>query len=175
MVVRWHSFKRERTLTTQERISMSNVSTALFVNFSNEAFTGYWNDEAYVFGAAGSETSKMYMEDWKARHFAKHLANRELLKVGQETHTSPKNPEQDKIFMSMFNKAFIAGGVVESEEVVASKVIDMNSKAEPAIKSVEVKEVEFVELQEPEVAPVQVPVEPEPEVVAKPRGRPKKV
>lgn len=108
---------------------MENLEqTALFINATNEAFTGYWNSQAYEFGPAGSKDKpdRLYMEAWKAHHFAKHLTNRELMKVdGGETHTSPKNPEQDPMFMELFNKFVIVQGD-STESKVHSDVINMN-------------------------------------------------
>jgi len=54
------------------------------------------------------------MPDYLARHFAKHLANRELLKKGLEKDTSPKvkvKPDGTEFvdnanFLEMFNKAY---------------------------------------------------------------------
>lgn len=122
------------------------MKSAQFLNFSNEAFTGMWNNEPTVFGPLGSDDDRMYMEDWRARHYAKHLANRELLKKGEETHTSPKNPEQDVIFMGMFNQAYLPGAEEMSESQLAPVLIDKNVKAK---KSKVKEEEEFAELNKP--------------------------
>lgn len=124
------------------------MKSAQFINFSNEAFTGYWNSEPTEFGPLGSSNDRMYMEDWKARHFAKHLANRELLKKGEETHTSPKNPEQDVIFMDMFNQAYSSGEDDMSEAQLATALIDKNIRAKKPKKTEEIEE-EFPELNKP--------------------------
>ena len=53
------------------------------------------------------------MPDYLARHFAKHLANRELLKLGKERATSPKKPEEVPEFMEVFNQAYTPDEDVE--------------------------------------------------------------
>ncbi len=84
--------------------------TALFTNFSNESFTGFWDGKPKTFAPGKS----IYMPDFLAKHFAKHLVNRELLKVGKERDTSPKvkvSPTgveyvDNKNFMELFEKAY---------------------------------------------------------------------
>lgn len=78
------------------------MKTALFTNFSNESFTGYWNGKGKKFEAGQS----LWMPDYLARHFAKHLTNRELLKKGLENATSPKRPEDVPAFMELFNQSY---------------------------------------------------------------------
>lgn len=78
------------------------MKTALFTNFSTEPFTGFWDGKPKNFMPGAS----MYMPDYLAKHFAKHLTNRELLKVGKERSTSPKKPNDVPEFMEMFNKAY---------------------------------------------------------------------
>lgn len=104
---------------------MENLErTALFVNFSDEAFTGFWNSQPYEFSPGQS----MYMEYWKAKHFAKHLVNRELLKLPEgEKHQSPKNPEQDPLFMDLFNKAVFDQDHDVAASKVATEVMNMNT------------------------------------------------
>ena len=46
----------------------------LFTNFSDQPFTWFWDSIPQTFEAGGSE----FMEMWRARHFAKHLINREM-------------------------------------------------------------------------------------------------
>lgn len=108
------------------------MQNATFHNFSIEAFTGYWNGKPKTFKAG----ERVYMPAYLAEHFAKHLANRELIRIGKETYTSPKFPRQVPIFMEMFNKAFIADGVVEGGNEIDSEIA--RAKAEPSM-NVEVK------------------------------------
>lgn len=76
---------------------------ALFFNFTNKPFTGYWDGKPRTFKPG----QKQYMEEWRARHYAKHLTNQVLLEKGLENATSPKFPEQVPAFMEIFNKACI--------------------------------------------------------------------
>ena len=104
------------------------MKLAKFVNFTDEIFAhpslgGHdelcqWGREPYCFPPKSSKI----MEDWKAKFFAKHLTNRELLKQPMgEYHTSPKFPEQDLMFMEIFNKCVIE---IESEEMSQEKTKD---------------------------------------------------
>lgn len=58
----------------------------IFNNCTDKDFVGYWDSVSYKF-KAGTQT---YMEEWKARHFAKHLANRELNELGKRTDDSSR-------------------------------------------------------------------------------------
>ena len=49
-----------------------------FHNFSNEDFTWKWDGISYTFPAG----STMFLENFKAEHFAQHLVDRELNKLG---------------------------------------------------------------------------------------------
>lgn len=94
------------------------MKTALFTNFSNEEFVGFWNGKGRKFGPGQS----LYLPDYLAKHFAKHLTNRELLKLGKERDTSPKvktRPDgteyiDNEVFNEMFTKAYTPD---ETEEV----------------------------------------------------------
>jgi uncharacterized protein with von Willebrand factor type A (vWA) domain len=86
--------------------------TALFTNFSNEEFIGYWDGKPKKFQPGQS----LYMPDYLAQHFAKHLTNRELIKKGLETATSPKKPDQVPEFMELFNRAYTPDETDEMEE-----------------------------------------------------------
>jgi len=85
---------------------------ALFTNFTSKEFIGYWDGKPKKFVPGQS----VYMPDYLAEHFAKHLVNRELLstdKAGNLIHkggdkmTSPKKPKDAPMFMKLFDKAFI--------------------------------------------------------------------
>lgn len=87
------------------------MKTAQFTNFSNEEFIGYWDGKPKKFKAGQS----VYMPDYLAKHFAKHLTNKELLRKDEngnpvykdgEKFTSPKRPQDTPVFMQLFNKAF---------------------------------------------------------------------
>jgi hypothetical protein len=78
------------------------MKIASFTNYTSEPFTGKWNGVAKTFKPG----EKRQMAEYLARHFAKHLANQELIKKNKQVHTSPKDPEKDEVFMIEFNKAF---------------------------------------------------------------------
>lgn len=95
------------------------MKTALFTNFTSEEFTGYWDGKGKKFAPGQS----LYMPDYLAAHFAKHLVNRELLRrkpdgtlviKNGDKFVSPKKPEQVPVYMDLFNKAFTPD---ESEEL----------------------------------------------------------
>lgn len=85
------------------------MSTALFTNFSSEEFIGHWDGKPRKFAPGES----LYMPDYLAQHFAKHLTNRELMKIGKERSTSPKFPDQVPEYMELFNKAYTPDEVHE--------------------------------------------------------------
>lgn len=60
----------------------STTKAIIFKNFSDEDFTHTWDSVPYTF-KAGQE---IFMEDWKALHFAKHLVQRELNKLNRPTN-----------------------------------------------------------------------------------------
>jgi len=96
------------------------MKTALFTNFSTEEFIGYWDGKGKKFAPGES----VYMPDYLAQHFAKHLVNRELLRVKPdgtslykdgEKMTSPKRPNDVPMYMDLFTKAYMA----DSDEPMA--------------------------------------------------------
>lgn len=113
------------------------MKTALFVNFTDQEFVGYWNGKGRKYPPGASE----YMPDYLARHFAKHLVNRELLRTdvsGNLIHkngdkmTSPKKPDDAPIFMELFNKACIEEGTSDD---LGEKGDDLNSLISAANKN----------------------------------------
>lgn len=84
--------------------------SALFTNFSTDEFIGHWDGKPKKFAAGQS----LYMPDYLAKHFAKHLANRELLRMGKERDTSPRHKMRpdgtlyvdNQNFNEMFDKAY---------------------------------------------------------------------
>ena len=107
------------------------MKTSLFTNFSIEDFIGYWDGKGKTFKAGQS----VFMPDYLARHFAKHLSNRELIRNNQERDTSPKikiDKEgneyiENERFMAMFNKAYTP----DTEE-------EMNHQGDPIDVQIEV-------------------------------------
>jgi len=104
------------------------MSNATFHNFSNEAFTGYWNGKSKTFAPG----AKVYMPAYLAEHFAKHLANRELIRAGKETYTSPKKPQDVPQFMEVFNKAFIRDDVSDHQNELEAEIASANVTAPSA-------------------------------------------
>ncbi len=144
------------------------MRTALFTNFTDQEFIGYWDGKGKKFTPGQS----LYMPDYLARHFAKHLTNRELLKTdknGQlvykdgEKMTSPKKPEDSPIFMGIFNKAYKPD---EEDEAVGEKkddidtlidVANKNRKGKLNIKDSDAKTGKLKEKQDPKKPQVVLP------------------
>ena len=96
---------------------------ATFINFTEKAFTGYWNGRAYTFQPG---QKKEHLNSAIAAHFAKHLSNQVLTDAGKEQYCSPKKPEEVPQFMEVFNKAlFIEGG---GQEVDAETGLSVDGK-----------------------------------------------
>ena len=112
---------------------MSKV--ALFHNFSDEAFTGFWGGKPETFKPG----KKKYMQAFLAAHYAKHLTNRELLKLGKETCTSPKVPEDVPDFWNMFQQActMVSNDDVDADQAQAD-VIDRQMRADKGEPSMDV-------------------------------------
>lgn len=88
------------------------MKSAIFVNFTDEDFIGYWDGKPRMIKAG----DKVALPDYLARHFAKHLTNRELLRINKdgspaypngEKMTSPKRPEDVPFFTNLFNRAYV--------------------------------------------------------------------
>lgn len=79
------------------------MKTAYFHNFSSETFVGMWDGRKKTFKPG----AKLLMPESLASHYATHLANRELIKLGEFTSTSPKKPDQVPKFKELFDKACI--------------------------------------------------------------------
>jgi len=75
------------------------MQSILFTNWSDEAFTHTWDKEAVNFQPGQS----IYLQDFLARHFAKHLANRELMKA--EDKSVYAGNENSLVFMEYRDKA----------------------------------------------------------------------
>mgnify|MGYP001581391306 CR=1 FL=1 len=65
------------------------ATAIIFKNDSPEEFTWSWDSTPYTF-KAGQE---YMMEDWKAQHFALHLADRELLRRDAVRTKDNQNPD----------------------------------------------------------------------------------
>lgn len=109
------------------------METALFVNFTNRDFTGFWDGKPKLIKAGQC----IYMPDYLAKHFAKHLVNRELINAKKETLTSPKRPEEVPEYMELFNKAYIPDE--DKEKTITQKEDDIDVQIEVANKNKELK------------------------------------
>lgn len=107
----------------------------LFKNWTDEDFTCTWNKVPHSFKAGESR----HMEDWKAEHFANHLADRELIRSGKET-IDPSKP-------ALIQKALSGGEEVVKEKMV-SELAEKN--VENVEKVVEKEEEEFPDLKKDE-------------------------
>ena len=120
------------------------MKQALFYNFTDKEFIGYWDGKAKKFAPG----AKQYMEDWRAKHYAKHLANSVLIANGKESSTSPKFPEQMPDFLNLFNQACIVEDDQE-EDQDASDLIDKQHEAPMNIQPKQVPTV--VDSKEPQI------------------------
>lgn len=79
------------------------MPVACFYNFSDFEFTWGWGGEVMTF----APKEKKFMPAFLAQHFAKHLVNRELHRMGLDHETSPKAPEDQPTFYKLFKTAYI--------------------------------------------------------------------
>ena len=135
------------------------MKTALFTNFSEEEFTGHWDGKGKTF----TPGQTMYMPDYLAGHFAKHLVNRELLRkkadgtpvyANGEKFVSPKKPEDVPQYMDLFNKAFTP----DDEEALGDKKDDIDTLIKVANKNRE-KKPTVAEKQDPNGPQIILPPE----------------
>lgn len=105
------------------------AKTALFTNFTSKKFTGYWDGKAKPFQPGDF----LYMPDYLARHYAKHLTNRELLSTDKDGNliykngdkmTSPKRQSDVPMFMELFNKAYTPDTTEADEEKTNKEDVD---------------------------------------------------
>lgn len=89
------------------------MKAVLFKNFSDEKFVCSWDKVPYTF-SAGQE---MYVEDWKAEHFAKHLIDRELHKKGLI------------ISNKVLRDELLAKALPQEEIITAEEAFDLQTKA----------------------------------------------
>lgn len=140
------------------------MKTARFINFTDQEFVGYWNGKGRKYPSGASE----YMPDYLARHFAKHLVNRELLRTnpdGTLIHkdgdkmTSPKFPEQVPLFTELFKKAYIPDNTDDlgsTEDGLDALIGAANKNRQDKVAKVESAKIE-------NVPPLSHPREPKPQ------------
>lgn len=109
----------------------TEVKSRLFKNFMDKEFVCSWDGTPYRF-AAGRE---MYVEDWKAEHFAKHLVDKVMSSLGQITSNQHER------------EAWLAKALPNEEEMSLEDALDLNVreakaeiKKEKASKKVVVEE-----------------------------------
>jgi hypothetical protein len=134
------------------------MQTALFVNFSSEPFTCSWDNSPKTFKPG--ET--VFMPDFLAAHFAKHLTNRELIRDGLDTCTSPKKPADVPEYMNRFNKAYIPDDKKsDSDKSELDTQIDILNKPKPETLSsnIDVQVIEVEDNEDEEDGEADVPTE----------------
>ena len=91
------------------------MKTAIFRNFTNKPFVGYWDGKKRTFAPGAEKLLPAFL----AEHYATHLANACLIEKGEYTYTSPKKPDQVPQFMELFEKAceFQADDEEEDDDV----------------------------------------------------------
>lgn len=116
-----------------------------FFNDTDIDFIGYWAKSEYHFPPG----TRMMMEDWKARHFAKHLADAWCFKNEKE------NRRKEDFFISKMGSFIIDEGKAlastEGElskmktELLAGTVAEYPKESAASIASKLVKEAKFCE------------------------------
>lgn len=102
----------------------TEVKSIVFKNFTSEEFVCSWDGTPYRF-APGKE---MYVEDWKAEHFAKHLVDRIMHKAGM---IITNKVERD---------ALLAQALPTEEVLTPEEALDLNAREAVAEAKVEAKE-----------------------------------
>lgn len=104
------------------------MNAILFKNFTTEPFSWSWDGVVHTF-QPGQE---MYLEDYKASHFARHLTDVECNRQGIPTN----DPRRKAIEAQCFPQA---------EPVTTEEAVDIESKKKVK-KGKKVEEKEFAEL-----------------------------
>lgn len=104
---------------------MADVKSVVFKNFTDEEFVCSWDGVPYRF-PAGKE---MYVEDWKADHFAKHLVDKVMNKKGMITSNKI---ERDPLLA----QALPDGVTLDAEEAYDLKA---RKEAQEKVEEVKVK------------------------------------
>lgn len=104
-----------------------------FKNFSDEDFSWKYDGQSYTF-KAGQE---MYLEDFKAHHFAKHLVDHVINKMEKDTGNQALRTQ------------LLAQCFPPDEVVSADEALDIEMKKTKGKKSVKEVEEEFPDLEKP--------------------------
>lgn len=111
------------------------VKIVTFFNYLPEKFTFYWAKTPYTLESG----EKMKMEDWKAKHAAKHLADRWCMINKRD------NRHSEDFFIEKMNEA-----IIEEGQTVARTVGEV-SKLNTELLNSEIPKVNIV--QNPEAVP----------------------
>lgn len=104
-------------------MAKEEVKSVLFKNFTNEDFVCSWDGTPYRF-KPGQE---MYVEDWKAVHFGKHLVDKVMHKAGQITSNLHERVKLEQMCLP------------DAETLSADEALDLNSREAVAEIKAEVK------------------------------------
>lgn len=100
-----------------------------FKNWTEEDFTWKWDGVPYTFKAGQT----IFLEDFKAEHFAKHLTDHEMNKMGIPTN------------MELQKKELMAKCFPTDEVVTPFEAMQINEKVKPKGKKAE---KEFADLED---------------------------
>ena len=100
--------------------------SVLFRNWSNEDFTWTWDGTPFSF-PAGRE---MYLQDYLADHFAKHLTDREMLKDGIELNYRTR-PER----LTYIEKCFVKDSAFDANSDALAEFENLNRNADIEVAS----------------------------------------
>jgi len=109
------------------------METILFTNWTDEDFIGLWDGITYPIKKGQS----MYLEDWKAKHFAKHLVDREMNKEGKPT----SNPMRIGLEAKCFGESEEVKSEVEIENL-NKQPSEVSSEIAPQEKTVPAEKVD---------------------------------
>ena len=105
-------------------MAKEEVKSVLFKNFTDKEFVCSWDGTPYRF-PAGKE---MYVEDWKAEHFAKHLVDRVMHEKGMITSNKHE-------------RTILEAQCMPSEEALtADEALDLNAREAVAEIKAEVEQ-----------------------------------
>ena len=105
-----------------------------FTNFSNETFTHAWDKQEYTFQPGQT----IYLQDYLARHFAKHLIDRELNKLDRRTNDQLSR-------QAMLSKCFGTASEAMSAIKAETEAINLNQVEAPKPEEKTPVELEAVE------------------------------
>jgi len=96
------------------------MTSVIFTNWTKEDFSWTWNSVPYTFRAGQS----IYIEDYLANHFAKHLVDRELIRAGKQVNDHSRQSLIDKCISAEEQKQ------AESPEKLSMEILNKNKAAE---------------------------------------------